>query len=406
MNIKPLVDVKILDLTWVYAGPFASLLLSDLGAEVVKIEGPPFGDITRIVPPLKNGKSGYYYMLNRGKKSVALDLKKEKGREIFLELTRHFDVVTENFKAGVLEKLGLGYDQVKAVNPKIIYASINGFGSSGPYAKMPCVDPIAQAMGGLMSLTGFPGQPPLKTGPAVADSLSGMYLSLGILAALRRRDMNGSGERVEVAMMDSVFSVLEESVVRASMTGDALPARGNTDPIGAPWDAFETKDKKWIMICNINANRFYELYTFIGREDIANEYKGSDESAVERRAYNLPKLNQIFSEWTKKNDAEKIQRIMLEMSIPSGVVKNVNELLEDPQLKHREMVVDVDHPNLGKIKTFNLPIKFFGTTIGVEKDRNTLDSDLGRDSKDILQQYLSINDKDFEKLQRDSIVWI
>jgi crotonobetainyl-CoA:carnitine CoA-transferase CaiB-like acyl-CoA transferase len=406
MNTKPLADVKVLDLTWVYAGPFASLLLSDLGAEVVKVEGPPFGDITRIVPPLKNGKSGYYYMLNRGKKSVALDLKKEKGRKIFLELTRHFDIVTENFKAGVLDKLGLGYDQVKAVNPKIIYASINGFGSSGPYANMPCVDPVAQAMGGLMSLTGFPGQPPLKTGPAVADSLSGMYLALGILAALRQRDKNGIGERVEVAMMDSVFSVLEESVVRASMTGDALPARGNTDPIGAPWDAFKTKDQRWIMICNINADRFCDLYALIGREDISNEYKGRDEGAVERRADDLPKLNRIFSEWTKKNDAEEIQRIMLEMSIPSGIVKNVNELLEDPQLKHRKMVVDVEHPNLGKIKTFNMPIKLFGTTVGVEKNMNVLDSDLGKNSKDILERFLSLSDEELERLRRDSVVWV
>ena len=406
MNIKPLADVNILDLTWVYAGPFASLLLSDLGAEVVKIEGPPFGDITRIVPPLKNGKSGYYYMLNRGKKSIALDLKKDRGREIFLQLARHFDVITENFKAGVLEKLGIGYDEVKKVNPKIIYASINGFGSSGPYANMPCVDPIAQAMGGLMSLTGFPGQPPLKTGPAVADSLSGMYLALGILAALRRRDQNGTGERVEVAMMDSVFSVLEESVVRASMTGDALPARGNTDPIGAPWDAFETKDKRWIMICNIDANRFYELYSFIGREDIAHAYKGSGEAAVEKRAKDLAMLNQIFSEWTQKNDAAKIQKVMLERSIPAGIVKEVNELLEDPQLKHRDMIVDVEHRHLGKIKTFNLPIKYFGTTVGVERDRNLHDADLGKDTKDILNQYLAVSDEDFEKLKSESVVWI
>jgi len=405
MNTKPLADVKVLDLTWVYAGPFASLLLSDLGAEVVKVEGPPFGDITRIVPPLKNGKSGYYYMLNRGKKSIGLDLKQEKGREIFLELTQNFDIVTENFKAGVLDKLGLGYDQVKAVNPKIIFASINGFGSTGPYANMPCVDPVAQAMGGLMSLTGFPGQPPLKTGPAVADSLSGMYLALGILAALRRRDKNGIGERVEVAMMDSVFSVLEESVIRASMTGDALPARGNTDPIGAPWDAFKTRDRRWVMICNIDADRFYDIYAFIGREDIANEYKGRDESAVERRARDLPKLNQIFSDWTQKNDVEEIQRIMLGMSIPSGIVKGVTELLEDPQLKHRHMVVDVEHPDLGKIKTFNLPIKFFNTALGVEKDSNVLDSDLGKDSKEVLQRFLSLTDQEVEKLRCDRVVW-
>jgi crotonobetainyl-CoA:carnitine CoA-transferase CaiB-like acyl-CoA transferase len=405
MNSKPLADVNVLDLTWVYAGPFASLLLADLGAEVVKVEGPPFGDITRIVPPLKNGRSGYFYMLNRGKKSIALDLKQKKGREIFLELTHHFDVVAENFKAGVLDKIGIGYDQVKKVNPQIIFASINGFGSSGPYSNMPCVDPIAQAMGGLMSLTGFPGQPPLKTGPAVADSLSGLYLALGILAALRRREKNGVGERLEVAMMDSVFSVLEESVIRASMTGDALPARGNTDPIGAPWDAFETKDHRWIMICNIDANRFYDIYVMIGREDIANEYKGHDESSVEKRARDLPKLNQIFSEWTQRKNAKEIQRIMIGMSIPSGIVKEVTELLDDPQLKHRNMVVDVEHPNLGKIKTFNLPIKFFSRELGIAKDETELDSDLGKNSKEVLQRFLSLTDQEFQKLRCDRVVW-
>jgi crotonobetainyl-CoA:carnitine CoA-transferase CaiB-like acyl-CoA transferase len=210
---------------------------------------------------------------------------------------------------------------------------------------------------------------------------------------------------VEVAMMDSVFSVLEESVVRASMTGDALPARGNTDPIGAPWDAFETRDRRWVMICNIDADRFYELYAFIGREDIAKEYKGRDEGAVERRARDLPKLNQIFSEWTQKNDAAEIQRLMLQMSIPSGIVKGVTELLEDPQLKHRRMVVDVEHPNLGKIKTFNLPIKFFDTTIGLDKDINDLDSDLGNNSKEVLKRFLSLSDDEIERLRGDRVVW-
>ena len=148
MHVKPLQDVKILDLTWVYAGPFATMLLSDLGAEVVKVEGPPFGDWTRSVSPLKNGRSGYFYMLNRRKKSIALNLKLEKGRALLLELSRHFDVVTENFKAGTLDKLGIGYEQFRSVNPKIILASINGFGSTGPYSAKPCVDPVAQAMGG------------------------------------------------------------------------------------------------------------------------------------------------------------------------------------------------------------------------------------------------------------------
>ena len=405
MQTKPLDGIKILDLTWVYAGPFATLLLSDLGAEVVKVEGPPFGDWTRVVSPIKNGRSGYYYMLNRRKKSISLNLKSEKGREILLELSRDFDVVTENFKAGTLEKLGLGFDDFSKANSQIIFASINGFGSSGPYAAKPCVDPIAQAMGGLMSLTGFPGQPPLKTGPAVADSLSGLYLALGIVAAIRRRDQTGAGERIEVAMMDSVFSVLEESVVRASMTGNPLPARGNTDPIGAPWDAFQTKDGKWIMICNLDPNRFKEVYNLIGREDIAKEYDGFDEAAAEKRATDLPKLNQIFAKWAKDHDAEEIHSVMLGMNIPSGIVQGVEELLLDPQLMHRHMVVDIDHPLLGEIKTFNCPIKYQQTTIGIGKDENPIDASLGEHTDTVLHEYLGLDDTALRELRQAGIIW-
>ena len=405
MPAKPLDGIRVLDLTWVYAGPFATMMLSDLGADVIKLEGPPFGDWTRIVPPLENGHSGYFYMLNRRKKSIALDLKGEEGRELFLRLVERADVVAENFKAGTLDRLGLGYDRARQVNPRIIYGSINGFGSSGPYSDKPCVDPVAQAMGGLMSMTGFEGQPPLKTGPAVADSLSGLYLALGIMAALRQRDRTGVGERVEVSMMDSVFSVLEEAVIRTSMTGDPLPARGNTDPLGAPWDAFQTSDGRWTMVCNLDPRRFAEIYKLIGREDIAEEYGGMDGTAMEKRSRDLPKLNQIFAGWARTRTAEELQQILGEMSIPNGVVKEVPELLEDPHLVGRNMVVDIDHPKLGKVKTFNLPIKFFGGEMGIRKDENPLDPELGQDTGELLGQILGLGEEEIDQLRKQKVIW-
>jgi crotonobetainyl-CoA:carnitine CoA-transferase CaiB-like acyl-CoA transferase len=405
MKAKPLAGVKILDLTWVYAGPFASMLLSDMGAEVVKVEGPPFGDWVRIAPPLKNGSSGYFYMLNRRKKSVALDLKSEKGKEIFFELVKKFDVVLENFMAGTMEKLGIGYEQLKAANPKIILGSINGFGSDGPYAHLPCVDPVAQAMGGLMSLTGYPGQPPLKTGPAVADSLSGLYLALGILGALRQLEQTGEGQRLEVSMMDSVFSVLEEAVIRTSMTGDPGSARGNTDPLGAPWDAFESADGKWLMVCNFSPDNFEKIYRMIGREDIVTEYGGYGEEVTEKRSRDLLKLNKIFSEWTITKKVDEIQEILLEMSIPTGIVKTVNELLEDPQLKSRDMVVDVEHPKLGPVKTFNLPIKFFGQDLGIVPGENPLDPDIGENNVEVFKEVLGMSDEEIEKLKSENVLW-
>ncbi len=405
MTVKPLKGVKILDLTWVYAGPFASMLLSDMGAEVVKVEGPPFGDWVRVAPPLKNGNSGYFYMLNRRKKSIALDLKSAKGKEIFLDLVKQFDVILENFKAGTMDKLGLGYDEVKKANPKIIFGSINGFGSTGPYAHMPCVDPIAQAMGGLMSLTGFPGQPPLKSGPAVADSLSGLYLALGIMGALRQMEQTGVGSRLEVAMMDSVFSVLEESVIRTSMTGDPGSSRGNTDPLGAPWDAFETNDGHWVMVCNLNPDNFDKIYRMIGREDIINEYSGFNQEAAEKWSRDLLKLNAVFAEWAKTKGAEEFQKILPDMSIPNGIVKNVNELLEDPQLKSRNMVVDIDHPTLGQVKTFNLPIKFFDNEMGIQPDENPLEPNVGEHNTQVFKEVLGFSDEEIEALKKDQVIW-
>jgi crotonobetainyl-CoA:carnitine CoA-transferase CaiB-like acyl-CoA transferase len=405
MTAKPLDGIRVLDLTWVYAGPFATMMLSDLGADVIKVEGPPFGDWTRVVPPLENGHSGYFYMLNRRKKSIALDLKEAGGRELFLRLVERADVVAENFKAGTLDRLGIGYERARQVNPKIIYGSINGFGSGGPYSDMPCVDPVAQAMGGLMSMTGFRGQPPLKTGPAVADSLSGLYLALGIMAALRRRDSTGAGERVEVSMMDSVFSVLEEAVIRTSMTGDPLPARGNTDPLGAPWDAFQTSDGRWTMVCNLDPRRFVEVYRLIGRADIAEEYGGMDGTSIEKRSRDLPKLNQIFADWARTRTAEELGQILSEMSIPNGVVKEVPELLQDPHLLARNMVVDVDHAKLGKVKTFNLPIVFFGGELGIRRDENPADPELGQDTGDLLGELLGLGNEEIDRLRKQKVIW-
>lgn len=403
---KPLEGVKVLDLTWVYAGPFTTLILQDLGAEVVKLEGPPVGDYTRVFPPMKNGRSGYFYMLNRGKKSIALNLKSDKGKKVFLKLVKHFDVITENFMSGIMDNLGIGYEVIKQVNPGIIYASISGFGSYGPYSDLQCVDPIAQAMGGLMSLTGYPDRPPVKTGPAVADSVSGLYLVVGILSALHQRARTGEGQKIEVSMMDSVFSILEESVVRASLTGESLPARGNTDPIGAPWDAFPTSDNKWVMVCCVGADKFDRVFRLIGRDDIAEKYQGYDEAVVEARSRDLKILNEVFATWTRNKTAEEVAKILNKQQIPCGIVKDVPELLEDPHLKARNMIVDAAHPHLGNIKTFNLPIKFFSAQAGVGTEENPIDPALGQDTEDYLANVLGMSAEEIDLLSQEGVIWV
>jgi len=407
MSIKPLSGIRILDLTWVYAGPFATQILGDLGADIIKIEAAPVGDKTRIMPPFKNGYSGYFATLNRGKKSLALNLKKDKGRQLFLELAKKCDVLTENFAPHALEQLGLGYEDVKKANARIIYASASGFGSYGPYANRPCIDPVGQAMGGLMSLTGHPDRSPLKAGPGIADAIMGLYTVAGILSALRLRDLTGEGQRIEVAMMDSIFSVLEENVIKTSMEGVAPQRRGNLDPFGVPWDTFLTKDGRWVMVCAFSSPVFEELYGMMGRDDLVEKYKGDNIEGFLKRSADQEMLNSIFAKWVRENmTADELESLFIAMDAPMGIIKDVKELLDDPHLKARNMVVEVDHPKLGKVKTFNLPIKFSGGAAGVDPGVNPHDPDLGEHSDEILKTLLGKTGAEIDALRSEKVIWI
>ena len=405
MEKKPLAGIKVLDLSWVFSAPYSTLLLQDLGAEVVKVENPLSGDRSRSLPPFKEGASGYFHMLNRGKKSISIDLKTEEGKKIILKLSKHFDVIVENFTAGTMEKLGLSYEKMKEINPKIIFASINGFGSEGPYANRPSIDGIAQAMGGLMSQTEHKEGSPLKTGPAVADTVAGVYLVVGVLSALLERNKTGIGQRLEVSMMDSVFSLLEESVIRTSMTGEALPIRGNTDPLGAPWDAFQTSDEKWVMVCSSDGDDFYKTYKYIGREDIAEQYKGNDFSSFKMRSENLKLLNSIFAEWAILKTASELTACCIHLGIPVGEVKNVNDLFEDAHLRKRKMIIDFDHPKLGKIKLPNIPIHFFNKEIGLSPKATVQEPDLGEHNTLILKTLLGMDEKEIDSLYKKGILY-
>ncbi len=226
----PLEGITILDLTWVLSGPYAAMVLCDLGAEVIKVERPPNGDVARTTLPIKNGESGYFFSINRGKKSMSIDLTKREGKELFLRLVERADVVMENFTPGSMEKLGLGYEALRQRNPRLVYSATSGFGQTGPDRLRPALDIVVQGMGGVMSITGYPGGPPARPGLSLGDIAAGLFTVIGILAALRERDRSGEGQLVDISMLDCQIAILENAFMRYFLTGEVPGPAGWCSP--------------------------------------------------------------------------------------------------------------------------------------------------------------------------------
>ncbi|KKL56322.1 hypothetical protein LCGC14_2246550, partial [marine sediment metagenome] len=243
----PLSGVIVLDLTWVLAGPFGSEILCDLGAEVIKVERPPFGDVARTTGPHIKNESGYFFSVNRGKKSICLDLKRPAGKDIFLRLAEKADMVMENFTPGTMESLGLSYETLSARNPRLIYAATSGFGQTGPDRLRPALDIVVQGMGGIMSITGEPGGPPVRPGISLGDIAAGLYTAIGILAALQEREKSGRGQMIDISMLDCQIAILENAFMRYFATGETPGPIGTRHPLATPFQAFPTKDG-WIVL--------------------------------------------------------------------------------------------------------------------------------------------------------------
>lgn len=377
--MKALDGVKVIDLTQAYSGPFCTMHMADHGAEVIKIERPGIGDQSRTWGPIKEGYSGYYAFLNRNKRSLSLDLSSKEGKEIFLRLVKDADVVCENFRVGTMEKLGLGYDEIKKVNPRIIYASISGYGLEGPLAKLPAYDIVAQAMSGLMSITGFADNPPTKVGPSVGDNYTGTYLAVGICMALYHREKTGEGQRLDVAMVDTLFSILENAVVEYTVAGNVPKRSGNADPGIAPFDAFMAKDGMFVMGVGTNA-MWKKLCQLMGRPELFEDprYLTNDD----RCKNYLPDLKNDVEAYTRTKTKEELQEIMNTVGIPFGFILTVPEAAEQPQLKLREMLVEVNDPALGKIKIPGIPIKMHETPGSIVKPAPLL----GENTDDVLSE--------------------
>lgn len=392
----PLSGIKILDFTRVYAGPYCTMLLADLGAETIKVEIPKIGDDSRRFLPIKNNESGYYMYLNRNKKGITLDLKTAKGKKIAIELARWADILVENFSPGTMDNLGLSYSNIKRINPQIIYASISGFGQTGPLRNKVAYDPVAQAMGGLMAVTGYPDRPPVKVGSSIADANAGIHGAFGILAALYHRIKTGQGQHVDVSMMDAVFSILENHIVQYTLLGINPQRIGNDSLTSAPFGTFETKDD-YVVIATANDKLFHKLAHAMERDDLI-----TDERFITNadRVRNYDELKPMVEEWTRQYITTEIVERLDKQKIPVAPILPIEQLVKHPQVKAREMLSEIDHPVAGKFSIPNIPIKF-SETPGSIRTSSPL---LGQHTDEILTTILGMTVDDVNKLRKEGVI--
>ena len=396
---KALEGVKVLDLTQFEAGTTCTLLLAFLGADVIKVENPVTGDLGRLSFSEKRAEgidSFYFILLNLNKKSTTLDLKSKKGKEIFKELVKKSDIVVNNFTVGTMENLGLGYKELKEVNPKIIYSSITGFGTYGPYIDYPCFDIVAQATGGLMGVTGYPENPPTKVGTGLGDSIGAINLAVGILGALYQREKTGEGQEVEVAMQDGIFNTLRP-VYNFYYVGGSKPIErtGNKTKMIAPWNSYKTKDG--YVVVGILTNPLWEnLLKAIGREDAIPDPRFADPMI---RGTNCDAVDSMIEEWTSKRAKMEAMSYLAERGVPCGAVLDMTELLNNPHLRERGMVTEIEHPTRGKFAVVGSPIKLSKSEIKIQPAPL-----LGQHTREILGSMLNLSEDDLDKLKEEKVI--
>lgn len=366
---RVLEGVVVLDLTRVLAGPYCGMLLSDMGATVIKIEMPGQGDDSRAYGPYQNGESIYYAGLNRGKYGVTLNLKSELGKNIFLELVRKADIVIENYRPGTMEKLGLGYEKLREVNPRIIYGAVSGFGHTGPYSKRAGYDIIGQAMSGIMSTTGWPGGSPTRVGTPMGDVLGGLNLTIGILAALYRQKVTGKGEKVDVALVDSAVSAMQ-NINMIYLTEGRIPERiGNRYESTYPYDSFKTSDGD-VIIGAGNQKLYEKLCQVMKREDLITDPKYD---TIAHRIENHVSLKEEIEKWTMAMTVDEVDKLLNDNGIPSCPINTIDRVVKDPQIAGaRNMFPVQKHPIAGDITLTNNAIKFTQTTSDPDKPAPTL----------------------------------
>jgi formyl-CoA transferase len=393
----PLDQVRVLDLTRVVAGPYCAMFLGDLGAEVVKIEQPGVGDDTRgWGPPFTGGQSAYYLCINRNKKSLTLDLKSAEGVKLLRRLAKAADVVIENFRPGTMERLGLGEKELREINPRIIYASLTGFGADGPMSEWPGYDLIVQAWGGLMSITGTPEGEPVKVGVAIIDLVAGLMLGKAIAAALFAREKIGVGQRIDTSLLEAEVASLI-NVGSNYLIGGEIPSRwGNAHPNIVPYQNFKTADGYFVL--GVASETIWRRFCqAIARTDLTDDPRFANNSErVQNRSALIALLAEIFLSRTN----EAWLQILNDAEVPCAPVQTIDKVFQAPQVLHRDMLVEVEHPTAGKLPMAGIPVKFSVTPASVRLPPPLL----GEHNREVLKTWLDMSDEAIEELERMSLL--
>lgn len=394
----PLAGIRVLDLTWALSGPYGTMVLSDLGADVIKLERPPHGDMARENGPFVDGVSSYYFSVNRGKRSIVLNLKTGAGRQLFKDLVKHIDVLTENFVPGTMDRLGLGYQTLKAINPRLVYAATSGFGQTGPYRERPAMDVIVQAIGGVMSITGPEGGPPVRVGTSVGDIVAGLFTAIGVLAALQERERSGLGQMVDVAMLDSQIAILENAMVRYFVNGEVPKPIGTRHPLLTPFQAFPTSDGYVVFTFTGGPENIWPLFAAkIERFDIIDDPRFQTN---ELRTQHHDELEAIISEATRQRTTTEWVEEFSELGIPCGPLNTIDKVAADPQVNARNMIVPIKLPSTGEIRVSGSPIKLSRTPADVSRPA----PELGQDTDTVLREFLGLDDEQRDQLRQQGAI--
>jgi crotonobetainyl-CoA:carnitine CoA-transferase CaiB-like acyl-CoA transferase len=392
----PLQGIRVLDFTRVLAGPAASLALADLGAEILKIEPPGSGDDTRTFPPFRDNESHYFLSVNRGKKSIVIDLKTEAGVSLAKELAAKCDVVIENYRPGVMERLGLGYAALSAINPRLIYCAISGFGMTGPLRDRPSFDIVMQALSGALSVNAEPGCQPMKMGIPLGDLVGGINGPISILAALHERNTTGRGRLIDISLLDGMFGMLGYLAQLAFFTGEDPQPQGSQHPNLVPYGAFPARDGSIIIACLTNS-----FWARICRAlDLHEASRDERLDTLQKRRDNRAIVNEMISAVTREKTVEELVELLAKHEVPHAPILGIRDALSQPQAIERQMVVNTEHQVLGSIPIVNRPFKFPGESQPIP----TAPPVLGQHTDEILREVLGFDARRIEQLRASKVV--